>query len=242
MEVYMSEIAVASPPTASRWEDFLDILISPRELFDRRKDESPTKPFLMLAAVCFLLYYVFMALNGDALDAAIASGASAADTEKLAKAMGIMKWVGGLMMPIGLAIGVGFCAVALKLATWMFEPSGSWRQVSLIATFSAFVAVPQQILGAVLMAIKGRAGSIDLADANFSVMQFLDRESMNPVLAGFLGRVEVFEIWSAVLLAIGLMIVVKMPRNSAIASAAFTWVATSIPAILSSLMTASIAR
>jgi hypothetical protein len=232
----MSEVAAAAPAKTSRWEDLLDVFLEPHALFARRANETWWKPFGLLVAICVILYYAFISANGEIIRATMmqkgATGASAAQVEQGAA---IAKWAGGIGMPFGLAFVMLFTAIGLKLGTWMFEPNASWRQAFTIAVYSMFVAIPQQILTAIAVMIRSRFGEVTMRDTSFGVMRFVDPDSLNAVTTALLSRLDLFAIWSAVLCAIGLMVVVKMPRNRAFAAAAFAWLLISIPALLGAM-------
>ena len=51
------------PQQASAWEDFVDIFLSPGELFSRRVNSGFGMPFLFLAIATVVLYYAFPSVS-----------------------------------------------------------------------------------------------------------------------------------------------------------------------------------
>lgn len=229
--------AVAAPEAASRWEDFVDILFSPGEVYERRAGESWLKPFLILSAVSVILYYLLMPVTGVLLEAAMREGAppeaTAAQTDQM---LNVMRWAGGIMVPFGYAFMIAVFAVGIKLLSSLLEPTASWRQSFLIPTYAMFIAVPQAIILALLVFVKSRGdGDFSAADASFGVLRLAGGD-LDPVVKALLARFDLFAIWTCVLIAIGLIHVVRMPRDKAIITAAVVWVLAALPAVVGALM------
>lgn len=231
----MSDAAIAAPEKSSRWEDLLDVFISPVELFERRRDESWLKPLGLLLVISIVLYYAFISPNSAIWEAAMVQNApEGADLEQMRQGAQFMKWLGGIFVPFTYLFLIAVTALGLKLASAVLEPAASWKQSFLIATFAMFVAIPQQIVTALLIMVKG--GDVTMQDASFGLLRFLDPDSLNNALNALLGRLDLFAIWSAVICAIGLIVVVGMPRAKAAAAAAIAWVLVAIPGVIGGLL------
>ena len=221
----------ASPAAGSRWEDLVDAFFSPVELFARRANDSWLKPFLLLVAVSVALYYVFLPINALIWEAAMIENAPAgADLERVRQGAQFMKYFGGLFVPFGYGIVILFTALGLKFGSALFEPAARWREAFIIATYSMFVAIPQQILGSLLVFIKSRNGSVEMRDASFGALRFV--EQPDAFMRAVLGRIDLFPVWSAILCAIGLVVIVRMPRTKAIAVAAISWLVVALPGLV----------
>ncbi|HEX6560054.1 MAG TPA: YIP1 family protein [Longimicrobiales bacterium] len=216
-----TEVANEVPVKHSRWEDLVDVFFAPSELFARRANDSWLKPFLLLCVICVVLYYVFLPVNTLVMQAAMVENAPPnADLEKIQQGAAFMRYLGGVFVPIAFAFTIAVTAVGLKLVSSLLDPAAKWGEAFLIATFSMFVTIPQQVLGAVLVFSKSRSGSVSMSDVSFGVLRFMGKQ--DPVMRALLGRADLFAIWSAVLLAIGLITIVHMPRGKAILTAAIT--------------------
>jgi hypothetical protein len=79
-------------------------------------------------------------------------------------------------------------------------------------------------------------GSITSAHSvSLSLARFMDPVTTPGVLLAFASRVDLFTIWVTVLLAIGLHVVGKIPKQSAAIAAAITWLVGGFPVIFGAL-------
>ena len=235
METQIEPKAVA-PEKASRWEDFIDVIFSPGELFDRRKDEGWGKPFLILVVVALVLYYVLLPVTGGIWEAAFRENAppnaTPADLERIGK---FATYFGGIGMIVGMLFMVLISGLVIKLVSSLVEPAAGWRQSFLISAFSLYIGIPQSIAIAISAFIGGRDGSLSMKDASFGLLRFIP-DKVDPVMMALYGRTDLFAIWSGVLVAIGLIHVVGMPRSKAIITAVIVWALAALPTLAGAAM------
>lgn len=230
-----TDTVVAAPAKGSRWEDFVDAYLAPGDLFARRADESWLKPFLWVTAISFVLYYVFLPLNSLVWEAAMLENAPAnADPERLRQGAAFMKYFGGISVVVVYLIGTVITGVGLKLISSVVEPAAKWREAFMIGAYSMFVGIPQQVVGALLVFVKSRSGTVSMKDVSVGVLRFMDKP--DPVMNALLGRVDLFAFWAAAITAVGLMVVVKMPRGKAILTAALTWLFIALPGVAGAVL------
>jgi hypothetical protein len=79
-----------------------------------------------------------------------------------------------------------------------------------------------------------QASEVGLVQALVPV-RFMDPDQASPVLLALLSRVDPFVIWITVLLAIGVHVVGKIPKQQAYISAAIVWVVGALPAVFGAL-------
>jgi hypothetical protein len=65
--------------------------------------------------------------------------------------------------------------------------------------------------------------------------RFFDPDMASPVLIALAGRINVFTIWVTILLAIGLSVTGKIPRQRAAIAAAIVWILGALPMIFQAL-------
>jgi hypothetical protein len=228
-----TDTAVETPQKSARWEDVVDVYVSPRELFERRANDSWGTPFLILCAVLIVLHYVFLSANSAVIEAAALQNAPPdSDLTQVRQGARIMSYFGAVAIPIFTGLIIAWTALAIRLASAVLEPGTSWRQSFLIATFAMFVAIPQQFVVALLVMLKD--GTVRQADVSIGLLRFFS--DADPILAPVLTRVDLFAFWSAVLCTIGLITIVRMPRGKAIATAAIAWIAVALPGVVSALL------
>jgi hypothetical protein len=72
----------------------------------------------------------------------------------------------------------------------------------------------------------------------FNLARFMNPDTASPVMVALGARVDLFTIWVTVLLAIGLHVVGKIPKQQAYIAAAITWVIGALPAVFGALRSA----
>ena len=232
--------AVKAPEASSRWEDFIDVFFAPGDLFARRKDESWLKPFLLLAAVSIVLYYVFLPIGGQLWEAAMRENAPPnASPEQLQQSATFMKYLGGVLVLFGYFFMIIVNAIGLKVGSAILEPAAKWREAFLIATYSLYVLILQQILATVSVFIASQSRTVTMGDASFGPLRFMP--DADPMLKAILGRFDVITIWPIVLAAIGLMVIVGMPSGKAFATAAIAWLVASLPGVVGAIFSGNAA-
>jgi len=68
-----------------------------------------------------------------------------------------------------------------------------------------------------------------------SPARFMDPDNGSPVLLALASRIDPFVIWITILLAIGLHVIGKIPKQQAYIAAAITWVVGALPAVFGAL-------
>ncbi len=239
----------AAPPSsakpASLWEDFVDIFVSPSEVFERRRESGFLAPLLVFAIVTVVILLAGRNAMQPIMDSEFARGVAAATkknpqitqqqmetgrafTEKLTPifigigalimplVIGVFLWLSGKIVSAKENIGAACMIAAYSLIPRLLD--------SLLRVVQAFVLDPSVLNGQYRVAI--------------SPARFLDPDTASPVLLALLGRIDLFTIWVTVLLAIGLAVVARIPRSRAAIAAFVVWIIGSLPALLTALRAA----
>lgn len=233
MTTHTDSIDTAAPPEkASRWEDFIDIIFSPGQVFERRAAEPWLKPFLILVAVGVALYYLMLPVTGPMIEASMVENAPpTATAAQVQQSAGVMKYFFGIMAPIMYLLMVAGTAVALKFVAALFDGKPSWRESFVITTYAHYITIVQSLIVGIVLFIKSAMGGQAASqDASFGLMRFID-VGRDPVLRTLLGRTDLFAIWIAVLFAVGLIHIARMPRGRAAITAAIVWALIALPGL-----------
>ena len=232
MTTETDNVVEAGPEKASRWEDFIDVVFSPGQLFERRKGEPWVKPFLILAAVGVALYYVMLPVTGPMIEASMVENAPPTATPaQVQQSASVMKFFFGIMAPVMYLFMVVGTGVAIKLVSALFDGKPSWRESFVITTFAHYVTVVQSLVVGVAIFLKNMMGGEPASsDASFGLLRFVD-VGRDPVLRALLGRTDLFAIWIAVLFAVGLMHVAGMPKGKAAITAGIVWALIALPSL-----------
>lgn len=228
-------------PTSTKaglWEDFIDIFHQPSIVFERRRDGKFGLAMLILVAVSGILFFALHNGLAPIMDAEMAKAAAAMaaknpsiTADQIASQQAMMEKFAGIGFIIFLPIGIAIGAVLLWLAGKLIGASVAFAAAMMITTYSYVPRVAETVLNA----IQGLLLSPESITSRYSVQigpaRFLDAASANPVLLAILGGLDVFTIWTTVLLAIGLAVVARVPRSKAALAAGAVWLITLLPGL-----------
>jgi hypothetical protein len=232
----LGETPPVAEPTASRWEDFIDIFYAPSAVFARRA----TSGFLLPMAVVTVLTGALFIMNGGVwsqiMDAEM-SREPARQAQQLSEEQlqGIRRF-SETMAKVGAFVFVPVGIFLTGLMLWVCGKFVDAKQTLGQATMVAAFAFLPRIVEGVVVAVQGLLMDPASLDGRWRVSlgvgRFLDPDSTSPALLAFLGRIDVFTIWVTVLLAIGLAVTGKIPRGRAAIAAAIVWVLGAAPLLL----------
>jgi hypothetical protein len=236
--------AAPAPDKASLAEDFVDIFFSPGAVFERR---ATSGFFLVMCILTLLLGGLFLANRGvmeSIMDAEFTR--QMAETAKQNPSMteqqiAMARKVAGYAASFGGFIGVPLAILFTGLGVWVTGKLLEARLGYTAATMIATYAFMPRVLEAFAVSAQGLLLDTDALTGRFQltlgVGRFLD-PTMSPGLLGLVGRVDVFTLWVTVLLAIGIAVVGKLPREKAILAGVVMWTFGALPALWSLVSTA----
>jgi hypothetical protein len=235
-------VKTEEPGHAGLWEDFVDIFYSPSSVFARRADGKFGMPLLFLVLVGTVLFFLTKNATSPIMDAEFAR--RSADmlrknpnltSEQLASGRGMMETFGPVFFALGLTASVFATGLVLWLVGKLFDAKESVAAAIMIATYSEVPRLVQILVNAAqgLVMSPEKMNSVNAVGLNLA--RFMDPDHASPVLIALAGRVDLFTIWVTVLLAIGLRVVGKVPKQQAYIAAAITWVIGALPALLGAL-------
>ena len=235
----------ASPPSAkpaSLWEDFIDIFVSPSEVFERRRASGFLVPLLVFVVLSVVIAIIGRSVMEPIMDAEFSRGVAAAMRKSpqltqaqmdgprafMGKLAPVMVGFGALIMPM--VVGV-----LLWLAGKLVQAKEGAGAACMIATYAFFPRILDQLLRVVQAFMMDPAKLNGQYRVSLSAARFLDPDAASPVVIALLGRIDLFTIWVTVLLAIGLAVVARIPRSRAAIAAVVVWIVGSLPVILGAL-------
>ena len=235
----------ATPPRtrAALWEDFIDILYAPSQVFDRRRDGRFGLAWLigfallvgLVLSIRPLLQPYFEGLASMQIDMMRRSGQKIPE-EMLTKIASGTERFGFVGLPMAMFFFWLLTGCALWLVAKFFDARPSFSQAMMISTYAN---IPRWILGVVTTAVIALLSSPDRLRASAASIYLspavLVSQDTQPIAFALLSRIEPFTLWVTVLLGIGLSVVCRIPRSRAFAAAAALWVIGTIFALLSVL-------
>jgi hypothetical protein len=235
----MTDIAPETPAPAkvSLIEDFVDIFFSPRAVFVRREKAGYA---LVMIIVTLLIGGLFIANRGtmqDLMEAEMARGMAEAMkqnpgmTQEQAE---VGRKIGGYMMTFGAFIGMPIAMFLTGLGAWltakMLGASTSYSAATMVATYSFIPRILESLTVSAQGLLLDTSALTGRFQLSLGAARFLDPE-MSPGLLGLLGRIDLFTLWVTVLLAIGIGVVAKLPKDKVVVAGVIMWVFGALPSL-----------
>jgi hypothetical protein len=234
------------PGGAGLWEDFVDIFYAPSSVFARRSDGKFGMPLLFLVLVGTVLFFLTKNATQPIMDAEFAR--RSADmlrknpnltAEQLSSGRGFFE----MFSPIFFAVGITLSILGTGLVLWavgkLFDAKESVAAAIMIATYAEVPRLVQILTNAAQGLIMNPEKLNSMNAVGFSLARFMDPDNASQVLIALASRVDLFTIWITVLLAIGLHVVGKIPKQQAAVVAAITWAVGALPAVFGALRAGS---
>jgi hypothetical protein len=220
-----------SPAKVGLWEDFVDIFYAPSSVFARRSDGKFGLALLFLAIVILVLIFLTKNAMQPVMDAEFTRQAATAmrknpniTAEQMAGSRGIFEMLGPIIFTVIITISVFGTGLVLWAVGKLFDAKESFAAAMMIATYSEVPRVVQILTNAAQGLVMSPEKLNSMNAVGFSLARFMDPDGASPVMLALAGRVDLFTIWVTVLLAIGLHVVGKIPKQQAAIAAAITWV------------------
>jgi hypothetical protein len=236
----------AVPPTsakpASLWEDFIDIFLSPSEVFERRRHSGFFIPLLIFAVITVIITIIGRSALEPIIDAEFTRGMAAAARKNPQITQAQMEGPRAMMeklTPVIIGVSAFIMPMIVGVLLWltgkMVEAKENIGAACMVAVYAYF----PRLLDSLLRVVQGFLMDPSKLNGQYRVAlspaRFLDPDAASPVVIALLGRIDLFTIWVTVLLAIGLAVVARIPRSRAAIAAIAVWVIGSLPAVLGAL-------
>jgi hypothetical protein len=105
----------------------------------------------------------------------------------------------------------------------------------MVACYSYLPKVIDLVLGGVQGLMLDPAAMNGRFRVSLGLGRFFDPDTASPMLLALIGRIDVFTIWVTVLLAIGLSVTGKIPRQKAYIAAVIVWIIGALPTVLQAM-------
>lgn len=238
----------ATPETAEAkkagvFDDFVDVITSPSEVFQRRQDGKFGTHLLILTVVCVALFFIFKNAMEPIFDAEFSRNAAKMmekNPNLTQDQLAAMQKMGGVFAGIGFAIFFPISVLIVGLALWLvgkgFGATTSFKQSTQIATLAQVPLIIGMILGAVQAMLLPVEKLTSQYSIGLSAARFMDPDATNAGVLGLIGRIDLFGIWIVILMGIGLSIVGKIDRPKAWAAAAIAWIVAILPMLIPAML------
>ena len=229
------------PGRAGLWEDFVDIFYAPSSVFARRSDGKFGMPLLFLVLVGTVLFFLTKNATQPIMDAEFVRQTAAAmrknpniTAEQMASSRGFFEMLSPLFFAVGITLSIIGTGFVVWLVGKLFDAKESVAAAIMIATYSEVPRLVQVLTNAAQALVMSPEKLNSLNSVGFNLARFMDPDG-SQVMIALASRVDLFTIWVTVLLAIGLHVVGKIPKQQAAIAAGITWVVGALPALLGAL-------
>ena len=245
-----TDAAPAAKPVAL-WEDFIDVLTSPSAVFERRRDGHFGKALLVLTVLSAVTFFATRPLLQPLFDrmfdqqqAAMAQANPNMTEEQRASAQAMTERISTVFVPIFAVVGVPLLvfvsAGVLFGVSRLAGAAVSYGQAATIVTYAQVPRIIGGIAGAAVLAVKDANELPVLQAPPTGPVLFLARDA-SPYLVAVLSRLDLFTLWSTVLVGIGVAVIAKRSRASGFTAAGLLWLAATLWTVLSALRQATAA-
>lgn len=235
----MSEPARTAEKPAGKAEDFIDVYVSPAELFRRRIDGKFGHALIVLIVLSAILFFITKSAMGPIYEAEFARG-MAANPNLTPEQIEAGKKMAGVFGAVGVVVGIPIGALLLGLSVWLvgriLGATVNYIQGVTIATFAFFPRVIEGITNAVQALLLDESKLTSLHSVKLGVTRFLDPQAMGAVPMAFLGRVDLFTLWVTILIGVGLKQMGKIATGQAALGAVLVWLVGALPTLVPALM------
>jgi hypothetical protein len=226
--------AAAPAKPAALWEDFIEIFTSPSTVYERRRDANPWPMILILAVIFGAITLISFNSLSPVYDAEMRAQFTKAmatnpqltqdmvDTQ--VKVGMFTRRFGGFLYPVGVLI--------ISLFVWLLGRITGAKELTYTRAMVVFTWA--SIIGAValiLLMVQGLVMDVSaittMDKLGFSAARFVDKSSVSGFVYGLLKSLDIFQIWSAIVMGIGARVVGRGTKNTTIAFAV-TWIIVSM--------------
>jgi hypothetical protein len=230
------------PGRVGLWEDFVDIFYAPSSVFARRSDGKFGMPLLLLVLLGAVLAFLTKNATQPLMDAEFARQSAAAmrrnpslTAEQMAGGRGFFEVMAPLIFALFLTISIFGTGLVLWVVGKLFDAKESVAAAIMIATYAEVPRLVQILTNAAQGLVMSPEKLNSINAVGFSLARFMDPDNASQVLIALAARVDLFTIWITVLLAIGLHVVGRIPKQQAAIVAAITWAVGALPAVFGAL-------
>ncbi len=235
--------SAAEPEKPNTFQRIIGVLFSPGETFDsivkRPNIMGPLLVFVVISIISSIA--VAVKVDFDALAREAIEANPNIPPDKAEGAIGMTKavmkitmYTSPLLIVIMLVISAGVCLLAFK----MFGGEGDFNIALSVTAYAWFPRLIRGILGAIVMLSKSSLSIFELQNPIMSNLGFLFDPKTQPVQYTIGSALDVFNIWSLVLLIIGLAAMSKLSKVRSAVIVIVLWLVVNLLSLIGPAMQA----
>ena len=227
----------AAPEKASAIEDFIDIFTSPSKVFARRAKGEYGIQLLIVSLISAGFAFANRSLISQIFDGEFSrrmAEAMAKNPQLTQDMVNTQRNVAGKMAAFGGYIGTPIFIFIMAIIVWLVARfvAGkiTYAQAAAIVTLAWIPRLIGSLVTTLQVVLTDTSNVTSPYAMSFSPARFMDPDSPNQKMLAIASNFDVFAIWFAVLMGIGIAIMANVPRQKGYIAAAVVFVLTMIPA------------
>lgn len=234
--------STAVKPQEPGLSDLVEIYYAPKDVFVRRAEGGEFGVALIVLAVTMTaIYYATMSAMQPVMDAewtrmlpTMMKRMPTATPEMVQRIKdGAPKWA-GIGVFLGGAVGPLLAGLLLWLAAKIAGIRETLGRTMMIATFAFYPLLIELMVNAVQALILPDGAITSRYSLSLGPARFLDPTTSLTTMA-LVGHVDLFSLWMAALMALGLKVTAKATTAQAATAAGIVWLAGMLPTVFSAL-------
>ena len=238
----MTDQTASPEPSASWWEDYLEIFFAPSNVFARREKSGFLLPLVILTVLSGVLIIGLKGSFAPAFEADITRQMEIVQqnnpqitAEQLEQGRAMQGTMGTIMFVVMMPV----LALVIGLTLWLFGKfvgaTETLSQAMLIATFASFPRIVYLLAGGIQGLVMPEESLNGMSRLSLGPARFLDPDTASAMSVVLASRFDLTLIWITVLLAIGLKVMSKIPMNKALVAAGLVWLVGALPGLLGAM-------
>ena len=235
--------SAAEPEKPNTFQRIIGVLFSPGETFEsiakRPNVLGPLLIFIVISVVSVIPVAMKADFNALAHEAIESNPNIPPDRVEASVNMtkGIMK-VSMYASPVLIVLVLVICAGVLLLAFKMFGGEGDFTAALAVTTYAWMPRLIRGVLGAIVTISKGSISIFELQNPIMSNLGFLFDPKTQPVQYAIGSSLDLFNIWSLVLLIIGFAAMSKLPKVRSAVIVIVLWLVVNLLSLIGPAMQA----
>ncbi|HEX6644075.1 MAG TPA: YIP1 family protein [Gemmatimonadales bacterium] len=217
--------------------DLAEIYYAPTAVFERRRNGGFWLPLIVLFVASVVLFYATRNLMQPVFDAEWVRGAAKLreqnpqlTPEQLEQAKSMSQNFAVVGLFVAMFLGPLLAGLVLWVVCKFAGVKETLTAAMTVMVFSLFPILVEQVVNAVQAAVLPEDSITSRYSLSLGPARFLEGAAMST--RALVGHIDVFTLWTAVLIAIGVRVTGGATRNQAIAVAAAMWVIGALPTFL----------
>ncbi|HJQ40560.1 MAG TPA: YIP1 family protein, partial [Thermoanaerobaculia bacterium] len=216
----------------------IDVFYAPSKVFARREKSGFWMHLVVIAVLTALFAFASRAVFSQIFDAEFARGTAKAMAENprltpemMDRMKPIQEKVAQVVIYAITPIIILFTALLVWLVSKAVSAKLTYTQAAMIVCIAWVPRLVGGLLGAIQVLIMDTSNVTNMFGLGFSPARFMNPDTMNLKLFTFLGAFDVFSLWYAVLIGIGVAVMGKVPRSKGFIVTAVVFLIATLPTL-----------